>query len=72
MNSRFTWNSRPERSYTVSYSTDLINWSEFTDDVPSMGDMTTYSYGGGFGAPEPDPDEIARIYLRVSENPVVP
>lgn len=37
-----TWISQSEQSYAVDYSTDLVNWVELNDDVPSGGDSTEF------------------------------
>ena len=37
-----TWNSRPNASYTVEFTTDLQEWIEITDGVESEGETTTF------------------------------
>lgn len=38
-----TWNSRPNRNYTIEASIDLRDWLEVDDGVASEGDETTYT-----------------------------
>ena len=42
----FTWNSRPNRSYTIETSADLQQWLEVEDGVESGGEETTYTDEG--------------------------
>ena len=37
-----TWNSRSGKSYSVVYSSDLVDFIEATDGVESAGDETSY------------------------------
>ncbi|MDP2896404.1 MAG: hypothetical protein Q8Q12_07570, partial [bacterium] len=36
------WSSAPEKTYTVFYSTDFLNWQTAGDNVPSAGAMTIW------------------------------
>ncbi len=60
-----TWNSLPGRTYTLSGSTDLINWFEVDDSIPSDGETTSYNYQSTV---PPVPSEASRIYFRVQES----
>ena len=37
-----TWSSSPAASYAVSYSTDLQQWIELEDGLPSDGESTAF------------------------------
>ena len=37
------WSSAPEKTYTVFYSTDFLNWQTAGDNIPSAGAMTLWS-----------------------------
>ena len=36
------WSSAPEKTYTVFYSTDFLNWQTAGDNIPSAGAMTIW------------------------------
>ena len=36
------WNSRPNRNYSLFTSTDLVNWLELNDSIPSQGATTQH------------------------------
>jgi hypothetical protein len=58
-----TWSSNPNKSYSVIYSTDLVNWdSDVDDDVDSDGDTTTYNFNN------PEGVDAKKIFFRVIEN----
>lgn len=61
-----TWNSSPGRSYSVVYSTDMINWDSDLDDgvVGDEGDSTTKEFDLS-GIPEFA--EAPRVYFRIEE-----
>ena len=55
-----TWTSEPGRTYSVSSSTDLIDWSnELVGSLPSAGSLTSY---GPFSDPAP---ASSPIFFRV-------
>lgn len=59
-----TWNSKANGIYAVDYSGDLSFWTEQTDDTPSEGEETSYTFpAGGF----PDPASFTRMYVRVRD-----
>ena len=39
-----TWNSIPNGNYALYFSTDLENWPEIDDGIPSGGDTTTFPH----------------------------
>ena len=53
-----TWNSEPDKTYTVEYSPDLKEWVEETDGHESEGDSTSFTF---------DPAKEAPFYTRVRE-----
>jgi Concanavalin A-like lectin/glucanases superfamily/Bacterial TSP3 repeat len=59
-----TWTSRPGRTYSLNYSTNLTDFSADIDDsIPSGGATTTF---GPF--PHPLPPTESRIYFKATEN----
>lgn len=54
-----TWNSRPNKVYAVDIATDLGNWAEFTDNVLSQGEETSFNFE--------DPSGVNRQFFRVRE-----
>lgn len=57
-----TWNSKPEKFYTIRYSSALSEFiADVADDVLSQGETTSHT----FENPE---DEALRLFFRVSEN----
>jgi hypothetical protein len=52
------WNSRPLRLYSVWTSTDLQNWIEVDDGVPSAGESTSYP---GLPVAPNDPHRFFRV-----------
>lgn len=58
------WDSKPGRTYTLKYSSDLLNFDNDIDDaIPSGGSTTTY---GPFESPLL---ASPRLFLRVIQNP---
>lgn len=58
-----TWASKPNKTYTLNYSTNLVDFgSDISDNIASGGDTTTY---GPF--PNPVPSQ-QRTFFRVTEN----
>ncbi|MDB4723251.1 hypothetical protein OAF55_00760 [Akkermansiaceae bacterium] len=60
-----TWISQPDRSYAVDYSTDLANWVELNDDVPSGGDSTEFTHS--FLPKFPELENQSTLFYRVRE-----
>ena len=59
-NATLTWTSRKNRFYIMERSTDLVDWEELTDSVPSEGDSTSY-------VDEAVPADLTKAYYRVTE-----
>jgi hypothetical protein len=57
-----TWHSRPEETYTLESSLNLINWSVHDDDIASEGETTTY-----VDSTVPDPSVITKLFYRIRE-----
>ncbi|MFT6498114.1 MAG: hypothetical protein ACJAT6_000238 [Akkermansiaceae bacterium] len=55
-----TWQSKPEKNYLISYSTDLEAWNEITDNHPSGGNSTSFT-------DSPISADSTRIFYRVQE-----
>ncbi len=57
-----TWNSKPDKFYTIFWSTELTTFNtDVADDVMSQGTSTSH--------PFPNPDDTAsRLFFRVDEN----
>jgi len=56
------WSSKPGRTYTLNYSTDLSNFSfDIDDSIPSGGPTTTFG-------PFDNPSAASRLFFRVKEN----
>jgi hypothetical protein len=62
-----TWNSIPGSNYTVSVSTNLVDWVDVLTGYASQGQVTSFNYVGGGGFPDPDPSVNPQLYLRVTE-----
>ena len=61
------WDSKPGRTYTLKYSSDLLNFDNDIDDaIPSGGSTTTY---GPFESPLPAPPVTPKLFFRVIQNP---
>ncbi len=59
-----SWNSQPGKTYTLRYSTDLLNFgNDINDSIPSGGATTSF---GPF--PHPIPASGTRLFFRVLEN----
>jgi hypothetical protein len=53
-----TWNSKLGSNYAIDYSSDLIQWFEINDSIPSEGDETTFT-------DQPFPPGAPQIFYRV-------
>lgn len=60
-----TWTSRPNRTYSIDFSTDLASWSEIEDGVPSDGDTTEYVHS--FLPAFPELVGAPSIYYRIRD-----
>jgi len=58
-----TWASVPNAEYSIDYSTDLVDWPEITDGVPSEGEQTTLIHK--FLPAHPELENAPRVYYRV-------
>ena len=58
-----TFDSRPGRTYSLEFSTDLSNWAEATDSIASQGLSTTTSFTDSFVFTE----ATLKIYFRLVE-----
>lgn len=56
------WNSKPDRSYSLDYSTDLVAWKLISGNIASGGDTTVFS-DTVFA-----PLNRARLFYRVRQN----
>ena len=66
---RFTWNSRPGKTYSLKWSLDLINWdNEIDDNIPSQGEITIFPAIDQSGSLNPLPGG-QRLFYRIEENP---
>ena len=64
-----TWNSKPNRNYSIFWSLDLAEFdAELEDGIPSQGDSTTHIVFDPSEIIDP-PEPITKIFLRVTENP---
>ena len=61
-----SWNSRPNRSYIVDYSIDLVNWTEIDDSYPSGGENTEFIHN--FLPDFPSLVESGQLFYRATEN----
>ncbi len=63
----FTWSSLASKTYSIFYSSDLLNWHAAIDNFPSLGNMTTSWTDDGSltGAP---PSLVPRRFYRVLED----
>jgi hypothetical protein len=64
-----TWNSSPNETYGVYYSTDMTNWESYVDDsVPADDTETTTTKTFDLNQTFPGPDGIPeRVYFRVEK-----
>jgi hypothetical protein len=63
VNVTLIWNSRPETSYVVETSLNLIDWEELTDSHPSEGERTSLVHSFSRNPP------VIRLFYRVSVAP---
>ena len=56
------WLSAADRTYSLFYSTDLVNWELENDSITSGGESTTYSPGSS------DVKGLSKVFFRVVEN----
>jgi len=63
VNVTLTWNSRPETSYFVETSVNLIDWEELTDSHLSEGETTSLEHRFSRNPP------VIRLFYRVSVAP---
>lgn len=60
-----SWNSRPDRSYTIEYSPDLVTWFELDDGFASAGEVTEFTHH--FLPDQPELVGAPDVFYRVSE-----
>ena len=64
-----TWNSKPNKTYSIFWSPDLLIFgTEVKDGIPSEGDTTTHAFSDPTTLIDP-PEPITTIFLRVVANP---
>ena len=60
----FSWNSRPNASYGIWVTSDLMDgWEELDDGFPSQGKITDFEYPAGSS---PDPAVSRKLFFRVT------
>ncbi|HEY6565696.1 MAG TPA: discoidin domain-containing protein, partial [Pirellulaceae bacterium] len=66
---RFTWTSKPNKTYSLFYSADLTDFgADINDNIGSQGDMTTFPPMNEPALPNPLPG-APMLYFRAQENP---
>ena len=65
---RFTWSSKPNKTYSLFYSLDLMDFgADIDDSIESGGDFTTYPPIEEPGLANPEPGE-PMLFFRAEEN----